>query len=59
MDFPQSNSFDSILVVVDHFMKMVHFIHCNKSITDDKTTKLFLDHVCCYHGLPKESLGIF
>ncbi len=48
MDFSQSNSFDSIMVVVDHFMKTTHFIPYNKSITNRKTTKLFLDHV--YHG---------
>jgi hypothetical protein len=33
------------------FMKMVHFIPCNKSIIGKKITKLFLDHVFCYHGL--------
>ncbi len=50
LDLPQSNSFDSILVVVDHFTKMVHFIPYNKSIIDEKTIKLFLDHVFRYHG---------
>jgi hypothetical protein len=50
MDFSHSNSFDSILVVVDRFIKMVHFILYNKSIIDEKTTKLFLDHVFRYHG---------
>ncbi len=51
MDFPLSNSFDSILVVVARFTKMVHFIPCNKSITSEKITKLFFDHVFCYHEL--------
>ncbi len=51
MDFPRSNSFDSILMVVDCFTKMVHFIPCNKSITSKKTTKLFLHHVFHYHEL--------
>ncbi len=54
MDLPSFNSFDSILVVVDHFTKMTHFIPCNKSIIDKKTIKLFLDHVFCYHGLPED-----
>jgi hypothetical protein len=48
---PRFNSFDSTLVVVDHFTKMVHFIPYNKSITDEKTIKLFFDHVFHYHGI--------
>ncbi len=51
MDFPWSNSFDSILVVVDCLMKIAHFIPCNKSIIGEKIAKLFLDHVFCYHEL--------
>jgi hypothetical protein len=51
MDLPRSNSFDSILVVVNHLTKMAHFIPCNKLIISKKTTKLFLDHVFRYHGL--------
>jgi hypothetical protein len=51
VDFPQSNSFDSILVVVDHLTKMAHFIPCNKSITSEKIVKLVIDRVFCYHGL--------
>jgi hypothetical protein len=51
VDLPQFNSFDSILVVVDHLTKMAHFIPCNKSITSEKTVKLVIDRVFCYHGL--------
>jgi len=55
MDFitnlPPFNSYDSILVVVDYLTKMVHFIPCTKTITNEGTTKLFLDHVFRYHGL--------
>jgi hypothetical protein len=53
VDFPRFNSFDSIMVVVDRFMKMVHFIPYNKSITNEKTVTLFLDHVFHYDGLPE------
>jgi hypothetical protein len=45
IDLPLSDSFDSILVVVDCFKKIIHFIPCNKSITNKRTTKLFFDHV--------------
>jgi hypothetical protein len=44
VDLPRFNSFDSILMVVDHLMKMVHFIPCNKSITSKKIIKLVLVH---------------
>jgi hypothetical protein len=54
MDLPRFNSFDSILVVVDHFMKMIHLIPYNKSIINKKIVKLFLDHVFHYHGFPKD-----
>jgi hypothetical protein len=46
-----SSSYDSIFMVVDHLIKMVHFIMCTKTITNKKTTKLFFDHVFLYHGL--------
>jgi hypothetical protein len=58
VDLPQSNSFDSILVVVDCLMKMAHFIPYNTSITGEKTAKLFLDHVFHYHGFLKTSFLI-
>jgi hypothetical protein len=54
IDLPPFNSYDFVLVVVDHLMKMVHFILCTKKITSKRTTKLFLDHVFWYHGLLKD-----
>jgi hypothetical protein len=54
MDFitnlPSSSFYDSILVVVDHLMNMIHFIPCTKTIIGEITTKLFIDHVFWYHG---------
>ncbi len=54
VDFPLFNSFDSILVAMDCFMKMVHFIFYNKSINGKMTTKLLFNHVFRYHGLLKD-----
>jgi hypothetical protein len=55
MDFitnlPPFSSYDSILVVVDCLMKMVHFILCIEIITREIITKLLLDHVFRYYGL--------
>jgi hypothetical protein len=43
--------FDSILVVVNRFTNMAHFIPSNKLISGEKTVELFFDHVFHYHGL--------
>ena len=51
-DLPLSNSFDSILTVVDRFSKETEFIPCNKTAMALDTTKLYLFHVWKDHGLP-------
>ena len=51
-DLPESEGFDSILVVVNQFSKEVKFIPCTKSISALDTAKLYLRYVWKYHGLP-------
>jgi hypothetical protein len=50
-DLPSSKAFDSIFVVVDRLTKMAHFMPCNKTVTDEKTARLFMDNIYKYHGL--------
>jgi hypothetical protein len=50
-DLPNFKVFDSIFLVVDHLIKMAHFIPCNKTITCEETTRLFMDNIYKYHGL--------
>jgi hypothetical protein len=49
MDFitnlPSSKAFDSIFVVVDRLTKMAHFMPCNKSVSGEKTARLFMDNI--------------
>ncbi|MBW0550678.1 hypothetical protein O181_090393, partial [Austropuccinia psidii MF-1] len=56
MDFitqlPLSNSFDSILVIVDRFPKMAVFIPTMFSITSLDLAHLFIKNIFSKHGLP-------
>ena len=44
---------DAIMVVVDRFSKMAHFIPCHK--TDDATyiVELYFKEILRFHGVPK------
>ena len=44
-DLSLSEGFDGILIIVDRFMKIVHFIPCLKSITSKETFNLVLREV--------------
>ncbi|MBW0483236.1 hypothetical protein O181_022951 [Austropuccinia psidii MF-1] len=50
--FPLSNSFDSILVVVDWFSKMEIFIPAYGTITALHLAQMFINHVFSKYGLP-------
>ncbi|MBW0584132.1 hypothetical protein O181_123847 [Austropuccinia psidii MF-1] len=56
MDFitqlPLSNSFDSILVIVDRFSRMAVFIPTISSITSLDLALLFIKNIFSKHGLP-------
>jgi hypothetical protein len=59
MDFmvslPPSKGFDVIMVVVDQFNKMAHFIPTKENATAQETGWLFFTHVFKHRGLPKDS----
>ncbi len=58
MDFmvslPPSRGFDVIMVVVDQFSKMAHFIPTKDSAMAQETGRLFFTHVFKHHGLHKD-----
>jgi hypothetical protein len=51
---PSSKGLDAIMVVVDQFNKMAHFIPTKDSATGQETSRLFFTHVFKHHGLPKD-----
>jgi hypothetical protein len=61
MDFtvnlPPSRGFDVIMMVVDRFSKITHFILTNKSAMAQEMGRLFFMHVFKHHGLPKDILS--
>ncbi|CCO33777.1 Retrotransposable element Tf2 155 kDa protein type 3 [Rhizoctonia solani AG-1 IB] len=54
---PKCRGNDSILVVVDRFSKMVHFIPCKETATAEDVAQLFLEHVWKLHGTPKHTVS--
>ncbi|CAI7762938.1 unnamed protein product [Closterium sp. NIES-53] len=47
-----SRGHDSILVVIDKFSKMGHFILTNATATAEATARLFFDRIITIHGIP-------
>ncbi len=54
MSLPPSKGFDAIMVVVDQFNKMTHFILTKEIATTQEMSRLFFMHVFKHHGLPKD-----
>jgi len=47
-----TSGYDAIVVFVDMFSKMAHFIPCTTDITAERTAELFVKHIFRLHGLP-------
>ena len=54
---PESEGFDSILVVVDCFSRQAHFIPCREDINAEGVADLFIKEVWKHHGIPKVAIS--
>ena len=57
MKLPVSRNYNSILVVCDRFLKMLHFIVIIEKITAKGLAKLFRNNVWKLHGLLKSVIS--
>ena len=54
---PLAQEYDVILVVYDHFSKIVYFIATTEKTSAEELAKLFQDHVWKLHGLPESIIS--
>jgi hypothetical protein len=52
IDLSIPKSFVLVLLIVDWFIKMAHFIPCSNDCIGKQTKRLWLNNVYHYHGLP-------
>ncbi len=58
VSLPPSRGFVAIMVVVvDRFSKMAHFIPTKETATAQKTGRLFFTQMFKHHGLPKDIMS--
>lgn len=57
MPLPTSEGHDAILVVVDRFTKMAHFLPTVTTVTAEGTARLILDNIVKLHGLPDDIIS--
>jgi hypothetical protein len=46
--------YDSIWVIVDHFLKVAHFIPVKTTYKGAKLVELYIARIMCLHRVPKE-----
>jgi transposase InsO family protein len=49
--------YDSIWVIVDHLIKVAHFIPVNTTYYGAKLAELYVSRIVCLHGVPKKIMS--
>jgi len=55
---PLAQEYNSILVVVDRFMKMTHFVPTTERMSTKGLAQLFRDNMWKLHGLPNNIISV-
>ena len=50
---PESDGYNTILIVIDRLTKISHFISCKKHLDARQFTTLFMQHIVKLHGIPR------
>jgi len=51
VELPLAGSYDAVLVTVDCFTKMAHFLPTTSNVTKEQTAQLYYQHVWKLHGV--------
>jgi transposase InsO family protein len=54
---PKSDDYDSILVIVDRFSKMIHLIPTTTSLSSAKLAEIYKKEVWQHHGIPRRIIS--
>jgi hypothetical protein len=54
---PESQGYNSILVVIDRLSKLLHAIPTNDTLSSEGLARLFRDYVWKHHGLPEQVIS--
>jgi len=56
-DLPPCLGYNAIMVVVDRFTKMAHYMPCTKDVTAEDVAMLFVQNVYRLHGMPEHVIS--
>jgi transposase InsO family protein len=56
-ELPESQGFNVILVIIDHFLKMIIIIPTNMELTAMGMAQIYRDRVWSKHGLPRKIIS--
>ena len=56
-DLPESDRYNTILVIIDRLTKMSHFISCKKDLDTRQFTTIFMQYIVRLHRIPSDIIS--